>query len=349
MSFANIDLEAQKQPLLRKTHESNYAATDIGGNSSASSNKNHGSNNISGNNNNGNNNAVGGAAVGGAVGPNGNDNNDNPLDTIIHKTSIELQNLSQLISQFDNQRRQLGTKRDCVELRRNIETSTTNITELLRAIEALVIRLTTLVNSAHGSRDSNHNQERKEVGKVKVSSRQIMMKEKLTSEFLELEKKFANLKKLFDEKKKVFVIPQTHTVSENGRSGVGQGIEDESPNQLQIQMQVQENEDPELVEQTELQYHLLLTEERNREIEQVANGVMEVNSIFKDLNQLLDQQGEQINTVEDNILQLHGHTQQADRELHKAHEYQKKKGRWSCIFLVAICVFVLIVVLVVLS
>ena len=102
--------------------------------------------------------------------------------------------------------------------------------------------------------------------------------------------------------------------------------EDTLATSQQEQEQVQTQVDQDLIDQTELQYHILLTEERNREIEQVTEGIMEVNSIFKDLSQLVHQQGEQVNTIEDNILQLHGNTQQASNELNKANEYQKQKG-----------------------
>ena len=115
--------------------------------------------------------------------------------------------------------------------------------------------------------------------------------------------------------------------------------EDTLATSQQEQEQVQTQVDQDLIDQTELQYHILLTEERNREIEQVTEGIMEVNSIFKDLSQLVHQQGEQVNTIEDNILQLHGNTQQASNELNKANEYQKAKRKWSCILLVALCIF----------
>lgn len=292
MSFANIDLEAQKKPLLQKGAGDKY--TDI---------------------------------------------ETTDLDRIIDKTSKQLQTFNQQISQFDQQRRQLGSKRDCVQLRSNIDTSIEHISELYNAIEHLITNLSQLINISAGDKSDGSD-------KLKVNTRHIVIKERLVSEFNELDKKFKRLVKVYQEKKRVTPIV-TKAVSHS---------DDKDPNrddQHQLQQQQQKQLEPELdqylVEQTELQYHLQLTEERNREIEQVTEGIMEVNSIFKDLDQLIHQQGEQLNTVEDNILQLHGNTQQADRELTKANNYQKLKGKWSCILLTALTIVVLIVVLAVVS
>ncbi|KAI3406177.2 VAM3 [Candida oxycetoniae] len=296
MSFANIDLEAQKQPLVKKSPVTNYHST-------ASPTKDD---------------ATEGTET---------------LEMIIQKTSEQLQHFNQLISQFDSQRRQLGSKRDSIQLRNNIDALVEDISSLYTAIQSLMSNLSLLIN-----RSTNANLANSSV--VKVSSRQTIMKERLNSEFHNLDKKFRHLVTVYKERKDMIILNEREPAKE----------ESDEQHQMQKQTQMeQEVEDPDLVEQTELQYHLLLTEERNREIEQVSEGIMEVNAIFKDLNQLLHSQGDQINSIEDNILQLHGHTQQAERELHKAHEYGKKKGKWSCILLIAMTVFLLVVVLIVIS
>ncbi|KAI5959977.1 VAM3 [Candida margitis] len=285
MSFANIDLEAQKKPLLQKGTAESYTETS-------------------------------------------------DLDRIIDKTSKQLQTFNQQISQFDQQRRQLGSRRDCLQLRSNIDASIEHINELYNAIQHLISNLSQLINVSAGDKSDSSD-------KVKVSSRHIVIKERLVSEFNELDKKFKRLVKVYQEKKRV-----TPIVSSQGDH---KETKNDEPRQVQQQIQLESELDQNLVEQTELQYHLQLTEERNREIEQVTEGIMEVNSIFKDLDQLIHQQGEQLNTVEDNILQLHGNTQQADRELTKANNYQKSKGKWSCILLTALTIIVLIIVLAVVS
>ncbi|RLV91780.1 Syntaxin-7 [Spathaspora sp. JA1] len=259
----------------------------------------------------------------------------NELDIIIDKTSDQLQSFGHLVSQFDNQRKQLGTKRDCQQFRENIDGSVETIGEMNKAISGLILELSSLINQA-SHRGDTHDEA---VASIYVSKRQLVIKERLVSEFSELESQFKKSVRLYNEKRRT--TPVRTEVEVNETTPLIQ--------QEQQQQQQQEQIQEETIGETELQYHLLLTQERNREIEQVHEGIQEVNTIFKDLHQLVSQQGEQLNTIEDNVLQLHGNTQQAERELNKAHEYQKQKGKWSCILLIALVIVVLIIVLAVVS
>lgn len=241
------------------------------------------------------------------------------LDTIINDTSEQIQTFGVLISQFNSQRRHVGSKRDTMEFRDTVDALEGRISSLASAILALLMN----INAAMS-------------GKLAVTNRQIVAKERLSAEFRELSGTFAASKRQYGDTKRSVPVRTAPTPQETKR------MDETTP---LVQTQVQEDN----VEETDLQYHLLLTEERQREIERVSEGIREVNSIFKDLGQLVTAQGEQLDTIEDNILQMHGNTQQASQELHKAHEYQKKKGRWGCIILVFLCVFVLVIVLAVLA
>ncbi|EGW31632.1 uncharacterized protein SPAPADRAFT_51624 [Spathaspora passalidarum NRRL Y-27907] len=265
----------------------------------------------------------------------------NELDVIIEKTSEQLQSFGHLVSQFDNQRKQIGSKRDCTQLRANIDSSVETIGEMNKAISSLISDLSQLINKSSTDKHKHHDDDEEVGSSIYVTNRQIVIKERLVTEFNELESQFRKSVRLYNEKRRVTPV----------REEVLQDKTDERTPLIQADRQEQQQQqlEQELIEETELQYHLLLTEERNREIEQVSEGIQEVNAIFKDLHQLVSQQGEQLSTIEDNVLQLHGNTQQAERELHKAHEYQKQKGKWSCILLVALCIVVLVIVLAVIS
>lgn len=285
MSFANIDLEAQRQPLLKDDSNPSYTSS-------------------------------------------------NELDIIISKTSHQLQVFGGLISQFDNQRKQVGTKRDTLELRDGVDLLIEKISNMDKAILSLITNLSGLIHQQSKSKTNTG-----------VSNRHMVIEERLSAQYKELDSAFNRSVRIYQEKKRNTPIVARSLVPEQELEPDNQG--EQSPKKNDIQQQTQIDQDA--IDQTELQYHLLLTEERNREIEQVTEGIMEVNSIFKDLSQLVHQQGEQLNTIEDNVLQLHGNTQQASSELVKANEYQKKKGKWTCILLVALCIFLLIVVLAVIS
>lgn len=257
----------------------------------------------------------------------------NELDVIIGKTSQQLQLFGNCVSQFENQRKQIGTKRDNQELRTSLDELIGKISDMQTAISKLILDLAQLINQ--NVDDIGKNQQKQ---KLEISNKQLIIKDRLINEFNELHKQFQKSERIYHEKTRNFPI-KLQFINETTPL-----IEQQS-NQLQSQLQI----DEETIDETELQYHVLLTEERNREIEQVSQGITEINSIFKDLGHLITQQGETLDTIEDNILQLHGNTQQADRELTKAHQYQKSKGKWSCIILTALSIIVLIIVLAVVS
>lgn len=263
------------------------------------------------------------------------------LDKIIEKTGAQLQLFGGLVSQFDSQRRLIGSKRDSLHLRDNIDELTKKISDLDTAIQSLILNISHLINKKLNNKPQQTSEE-SSASKLEISNRQIVIKERLVTEFNELHKGFQNSIRQYQEKKQSYPI---RTVEPSEITESTPLISDDN-SQQQTQLQV---EDQDQINETELQYHLMLTEERNREITQVTEGIMEVNAIFKDLGELVNQQGEQLDTIEDNIFQLHGNVQQADKELRKADEYQRSKGKWSCILLVALCIFVLILVLAVIS
>lgn len=251
----------------------------------------------------------------------------NDLDLIISKTSDLVQTFAGLAQQHDKQRRQLGTKRDCLQLRNTISMLEVRIQDLEGAIKELVLNLVLLID---------RNQKR--ATPIYITSRQALIKDRLTKEFGELQSQFRSARlQAADKMKKTPIAAQ---------------VDEQTPlleSQPEQQQQEQLQMDPDLVEQTELQYHMQLTEERNRELEQVSQGVQEVNSIFKDLSEFVKQQGEQLDTVAGNLSTLQGQTKDASDQLLKADESQRRRGKWSCIVLFVLCVVILLIVLAVLS
>ena len=271
----------------------------------------------------------------------------NELDTIIDKASDQLQLFSNLISQFDAKKKLIGSKRDYMQLRDNANALISKISDMDSAIQILIENLSHLINKKLGDKrqDTNDDQEGSS-SKLEITQKQMVIKERLVSEFNELHKQFQRSARQYTEKTRAYPvkddIPRQETSDE--RTPLMHSDHRETGQQVAVQEPSQDQ-----IDETELQYHLMLTEERNQNINQINEGILEINSIFKDLGELVNQQGEQLDTVEDNILQLSGNTQQAERELMKAHEYQKKKSKWSCILLFALCIFVLVIVLAVLS
>lgn len=253
------------------------------------------------------------------------------LDKLIDNTSNQLQVFGNLISQFEVQRKSIGTKRDNQILRNKLDGLISKLNELEKAIKKLLANFSMIINK-------NSDEKTK---KIEITNRQIIIQERLINEYNDLYRQYSKSQKEYNEKKRLNPITETTPLLETSSYSPQQ--------QTQTQIEQVQTQDSDIIEQTELEYHRLLTEERNREIAQAAEGIQEVNSIFKDLGALVNQQGEQLDLVEDNIAELSTNAQLASRELNKAHEYQKKKGKWSCIILIALCIFVLVIVLAILS
>lgn len=114
--------------------------------------------------------------------------------------------------------------------------------------------------------------------------------------------------------------------------------------QLQIQMQIP-NQIQLQPTSNEILYHEDLINERGQTISNIQQGVQDINQIFKTLDKIVIQQGEQINSIEDNIGSYAVDTHLAMGELNRANEYQKKKSKWCfLILLILIVIFTILLI-----
>lgn len=93
----------------------------------------------------------------------------------------------------------------------------------------------------------------------------------------------------------------------------------------------------------DLTIHNDLIEDREQEISEIQRGMLEINSIFKDLGVLVAEQGANLDTVEENISDMARNTNEASNQLTKAENYQKSRGKWSCIALLFLLFITIIV------
>ncbi|KAM9929348.1 hypothetical protein OXX80_009711 [Metschnikowia pulcherrima] len=96
-------------------------------------------------------------------------NTETDLDSIIRKTSHQIQTYGSLVASFNNEKKLLGSRRDDLQLRRKLASSQQNIVSLGSAIRKLIADITVVMS------DSSSESE------VKASSRQHMMKDRLSS------------------------------------------------------------------------------------------------------------------------------------------------------------------------
>ncbi|KIO30749.1 hypothetical protein M407DRAFT_222991, partial [Tulasnella calospora MUT 4182] len=85
---------------------------------------------------------------------------------------------------------------------------------------------------------------------------------------------------------------------------------------------------------------------RSREITEIAKSIASLAEVFKDLSNLVIDQGTILDSVEYNIEQTAIHVQEAAKDLDVATKYQKNIGRRKCIFLLLLIIVGLILVLI---
>ncbi|GAB1743405.1 hypothetical protein NU219Hw_g9240t2 [Hortaea werneckii] len=87
--------------------------------------------------------------------------------------------------------------------------------------------------------------------------------------------------------------------------------------------------------------------QREREIEKIAQGVIDLSNIFQELNTMVIDQGSLLDRIDYNVERTHDHVQGAERELKVATGYQRRSTKRKLILLLVLVVlglFVLVLV-----
>lgn len=109
----------------------------------------------------------------------------------------------------------------------------------------------------------------------------------------------------------------------------GLDIEDYSKRTLQRQQQLHD---------TSAEAYL---RERDEEITQLARGVLEVSTIFREMQDLVVDQGTIVDRIDYNLENTVVELKSADKELNKATHYQKRTQKCKVILLLTLCVIAL--------
>jgi len=88
-----------------------------------------------------------------------------------------------------------------------------------------------------------------------------------------------------------------------------------------------------------------MSAERERQINQVAESVNDLADIFKEIQVLVIDQGTVLDRIDYNIEQAAGKIGEAEVELRKANDYQKKSKTMLCIYLLLLLCGAMVIVL----
>ncbi|KAK4094840.1 hypothetical protein Purlil1_536 [Purpureocillium lilacinum] len=210
----------------------------------------------------------------------------------------------------------LGTKKDTPRLRERVHSSMEKSRELCREIGEGVKRLQSW---------------------DELSKQQKYEQTKVSSDFQAALQEFQGLqrKALEKEKASVSAARAAHDAEAGHAGGQGAPLE-----QLQQQQQLSQ-----MAPQDEVDFQESLIIEREEEIRNIEQGVGDLNVLFRQVAQIVDEQDVGIRTIADNVENVQDNTRQADIETRQAARYQKAARNKSCCLLLILAVILTIVIL----
>ncbi|CAJ2512128.1 Uu.00g077530.m01.CDS01 [Anthostomella pinea] len=214
----------------------------------------------------------------------------------------------------------LGTKRDNPRLRERVHTVLEESTEQFKEVGEGIKKVQTWED---------------------VTPTQKYSQQKLSREFKSALSEFQYLQREALEKQRASVTAARAALDPNSPGEVGaSGYEGE-----QLQLQLQEQEQIHLAPQDEVDFQDALITEREEEIRQIEEGVGDLNVLFQQVAQIVNEQGETLQTIEDNAVNVREDTRGADVELRSAARYQKNARSKACCLLLVLAVIMTIVLL----
>lgn len=160
---------------------------------------------------------------------------------------------------------------------------------------------------------------------------------KVSSDFQAALQEFQDLQRKALEKEKASV-----SAARGPDMELGQASSPPGGGQLE---QLQRQEHAPMVAQDEVDFQEALIIEREEEIRNIEQGVGDLNVLFRQVAQIVDEQGEQLTSIADNVENVRDDTRQADIENRQAARYQKAARNKGCCLLLILAVILTIVIL----
>ncbi|KAI1431955.1 t-SNARE [Xylaria sp. CBS 124048] len=173
-----------------------------------------------------------------------------------------------------------------------------------------------------------------------VTPTQKYSQQKLSREFKAALADFQSLQRTAIEKQRASVSAARVALDQNPTGEAGASHLDGG--QLQLQ---QQQEQLHLAPQDEVDFQDALIAEREDEIRHIEEGVSDLNVLFQQVAQIVSEQGEQLQTIEDNAVNVRDDTRGADYELRSAARYQKNARSKACCLLLVLAVIMTVVLL----
>lgn len=224
----------------------------------------------------------------------------------------------------------LGTRRDTARVRERVRDLIDESSETLKAVGEGVKKVQTW-GEDHGGDE--------------LTPAQKYKQQKLFREFRSSLEEFQGLQRQALEKQRASVSAARAAAHEEESGGAGGGdTVPMSPTGQQQQQQLMQ-QDLRLAPQDEVDFQEALIAERETEIQNIEQGVGDLNVLFQQVAQIVTEQGEQLGGIAENVERTHEDTRGADRELRQAARYQKNARGKACCFLLVLSVILTIIIL----
>ncbi len=109
--------------------------------------------------------------------------------------------------------------------------------------------------------------------------------------------------------------------------------------------QQQSQEQLRLASQDEVDFQDSLIVERETEIRNIEQGVTELNELFRDVAHIVNEQGEMLDTIHENVENTRADTRGADLEIRSAARYQRNARSKACCLLLILAVILTVIIL----
>ncbi|KAI1297810.1 t-SNARE [Xylaria venustula] len=172
-----------------------------------------------------------------------------------------------------------------------------------------------------------------------VTPTQKYSQQKLSREFKAALAEFQSLQRTALEKQRASVSAAKTALDQDPNADAG------ASGQQGEQLQLQQQEQAHLAPQDEVDFQDALITEREEEIRHIEEGVSDLNVLFQQVAQIVGEQGEQLQTIENNAVNVRDDTRGADYELRSAARYQKNARSKACCLLLVLAVILTIVLL----
>lgn len=231
---------------------------------------------------------------------------------LAQRITSNIQKITQCSAEIQRVLNQLGTPQDTHELRQQLQQKQQYTNQLAKETDKYI--------KEFGSLPSVNEQRQRKI-----------QKDRLVNEFTTALTNFQRVQRQAAEREREFVA----RVRASSRVSGGAAEESYREGTLvswesQTQSQVL---DEEITEDD-----LRLIEERETAIRQLEADIMDINEIFKDLGMMIHEQGDIIDSIEANVETAEVHVQQANQQLSRAADYQRKSRKKMCILILALTI-----------